>query len=151
MRVAGVDCSTKKIAIFYIEDDNSAQTSEVISKNTESSARIDEMFKLMIEEFKLKKPTIVYCENSPYLQNIKVTLAIHSVVDSVRFASVLNDIPFQTVEVTSWKKDQIGNGRADKAQIMSWAKAKYGDIITNQDLSDAAAIAGWGWKRMKDE
>jgi Holliday junction resolvasome RuvABC endonuclease subunit len=54
----------------------------------------------------------------------------------------------QTIEVPSWKKEVLGNGRADKSQIMTWAKAKYGDIITSQDLADAAGIANYGWRRM---
>jgi Holliday junction resolvasome RuvABC endonuclease subunit len=92
---------------------------------------------------------MVYIENSPYLQNIKVTLQIHSVVDAVRFACVINDIPVQTVEVTSWKKDVLGNGKADKQTIMQFAKTKWGDeLITNQDIADASAICQYGLIRM---
>lgn len=149
MRVVGCDCSTKKVALFYIYDNNEVQGFELESKNTETSARIDELFWFVKDQFGLLTPDIVYIENSPYLQNIKVTLAIHSVVDAVRFAAVLNKVPYQTVEVTSWKKDVLGNGRADKAQIMSWAKAKYGDLIVSQDIADAAGIANYGYRRMK--
>jgi len=150
MLVAGVDCSTKKIAIFF-EGENTVipLPIEITSDLQESSSRIDLMFQEVISILKQEKPNIVYIENSPYLQNIKVTLAIHSAVDAVRFACVLNKIPYQTVEVTSWKKDVLGNGKADKAQIMSWAKAKYEDMITSQDLADAAGICEYGWRRMK--
>jgi Holliday junction resolvasome RuvABC endonuclease subunit len=147
MIVYGIDCSTKKIAIFKISD-GEVKCAELVADNVESSVRIDSMFKDLIPLFDELKPNMVYIENSPYLQNIKVTLAIHSAVDAVRFACVLNNIPYQTVEVTSWKKDVLGNGKADKAQIMSWAKAKYGDLITSQDLADAAGIANYGYRRM---
>ena len=148
MQIAGVDCSTKKIAIFYINSDGTCETTEIVSTKEDTSARIEEMFKVVSEEMKRRKPNMVYVENSPYLQNIKVTLAIHSVVDSVRFACVLAKVPMQTIEVTSWKKDVLGNGRADKTQIMTWAKAKYGQAITSQDLADASAIAEYGARRM---
>lgn len=147
MKVAGVDCNTKKIAIFRIEDGKGV-SGEITCEDKETSVRIDTMFLACIEIMKSIKPDIVYIENSPYLQNIKVTLAIHSVVDAVRYSCVLNKIPYQTIEVPSWKKDVLGNGRADKAQIMSWAKAKYGDLIVSQDIADAAGIANYGWKRM---
>lgn len=148
MLIAGVDCSTKKIAIFYIHDDGSYETTEIIGKSEDTSARINEMFEVVCEEIKHRKPDMVYVENSPYLQNIKVTLAIHSVVDSVRFACVLSKISMQTIEVTSWKKDVLGNGRAEKSQIMIWAKAKYGDAIISQDIADASCIAEYGARRM---
>jgi crossover junction endodeoxyribonuclease RuvC len=147
MKVLGVDCSTKKIAIFEITDGESA-VSELISDDLDTKVRIDTMFLGLIDIIKQKSPDMVYVENSPYLQNIKVTLAIHSAVDAVRFACVLNNTPMQTIEVPSWKKEVLGNGRADKSQIMTWAKAKYGDIITSQDLADAAGIANYGWRRM---
>lgn len=148
MLVVGVDCSTKKIAIFRINDGEGI-ASEITCEEHDTSVRIDVMFQACIDIMQKIKPDIVYIENSPYLQNIKVTLAIHSVVDAVRFACVLNKIPYQTIEVPSWKKDVLGNGKADKAQIMAWAKAKYIDIISNQDVADAAAIAEYGWRRMK--
>jgi crossover junction endodeoxyribonuclease RuvC len=149
MQIAGVDCSTKKIAIFYINSDGSCETTEITSKKEDTSVRINDMFEAVCAEMKRRKPDMVYVENSPYLQNIKVTLAIHSVVDSVRFACVLAKVAMQTIEVTSWKKDVLGNGRAEKSQIMAWAKAKYGEkVITSQDLADASAIAEYGARRM---
>ena len=150
MLVAGVDCSTKKISIFFIGD-TEIPPLEIISTLDDAPSRIDEMYckvTSILSSYISDGLKMVYIENSPYLQNIKVTLAIHSAVDAVRFSCVRSRIPYQTVEVTSWKKDVLGNGKADKSQIMSWAKAKYGDLITSQDLADAARIANYGYRRM---
>jgi Holliday junction resolvasome RuvABC endonuclease subunit len=150
MQIAGVDCSTKKIAIFYINSDGSCETTEITSKKEDTSVRINDMFEAVCAEMKRRKPDMVYVENSPYLQNIKVTLAIHSVVDSVRFACVLAKVAMQTIEVTSWKKACCGNGRAEKSDVMQWAKLKYGDkLITSQDIADAAGVASFGWNMVK--
>ena len=150
MKVVGVDCSTKKVSIFEIKN-GKGSVIEFKSSMEDATSRINDMFLQLVEFFKKDKPDMVYIENSPYLQNIKVTLQIHSVVDSVRFACVLNEVPFQTVEVTSWKKSVLGNGRADKSSIIQFAKAKWGDLITNQDVADSACICLYGWMRMSNE
>jgi len=151
MIIAGVDCSTRKIAIFRIEDGRGV-ASEITCNEHDTSTRINVMFQAVVDVIKKLKPDMVYIENSPYLQNIKVTLAIHSVVDAVRYACVLAKVPFQTVEVTSWKKDVLGNGRADKDEIFQFAKAKWGeDIIKNQDVADSACICLYGWRRMHND
>ena len=147
MIIAGVDCSTKKIAFFFIGD-GAPFTVEIVDNGTEMTARVDSLFKQAFDVIKQKSPNIIYIENAAYLQNIKTTLSIHSAIDAVRFAAVLNNIPYQIIEITSWKKDVLGNGKADKAQIMSWAKAKYEALITSQDLADAAGIANYGYRRM---
>ena len=150
MKILGVDCSTKLIAIFSIEDGTGSGTTFSASKDEiDSWFRAQDMFRKMVGYIMKEKPDMVYVENSPYLQNIKTTLQIYTVVDAVRFACSLNSVPVQTVEVTSWKKDILGNGKASKEAIMEFAKAKWGaKIIKNQDIADAACICLYGWKRM---
>ena len=151
IKIFGCDCSTKVIAIFGIQNKKGVGH-EFTSSKEDASSRINDMFIQLVKFFKDEEPDMVYIENSPYLQNIKVTLQIHSVVDSVRFACVFNGIPFQTVEVTSWKKHILGNGRADKSAIKQFAVAKWGEqLISSQDLADASAIAQYGWMRMTNE
>jgi len=148
MKIIGFDCSTRLIAGFVI-DNNKFKTVELAGEaGDETTVRIDTMFLLAVKYVKKENPDYVYIENAAYLQNVKTSFLIRSVVDAVRFACVLNNVSCQTVEITSWKKDVLGNGRAEKNDIMQFAKAKYGDIITNQDLADAAGVATYGWRRM---
>lgn len=149
MKIVGFDCSTKLIAGFII-DDPEYKTVEITGKESdEATDRINTMFLTIARCLKRIKPDYVYIENAAYLQNIKTSFLIRSVVDAVRFACVLNGIPCQTVEITSWKKDVLGNGRAEKSTIMQFAKAKYGEkLITSQDLADAACIATYGLRRI---
>jgi len=158
MKIIGFDCSTRLIAGFIISTDAFGlpeeghlkyKTVELAGKEAdETTIRIDTMFKLVVAYIKKEKPDYVYIENAAYLQNIKTSFLIRTVVDAVRFACVINNVPSQTVEITSWKKDVLGNGRAEKNDIMQFAKAKYGDIIKNQDLADAACIATYGQRRI---
>ena len=149
IKIFGCDCSTKVVAIFEIQNKKGVGH-EFTSSKEDAISRINDMFLQLVNFFKDEEPDMVYIENSPYLQNIKVTLQIHSVVDSVRFACVLNGIPFQTVEVTSWKKHVLGNGKADKATIKQFAVTKWGEkLITSQDLADASSIATYGMLRME--
>jgi Holliday junction resolvasome RuvABC endonuclease subunit len=149
MKIIGFDCSTRLIAGFVIDGDNYS-TIELAGKAAdEVTTRINTMFLLAVHYLKKSKPDFVYIENAAYLQNIKTSFLIRSVVDAVRFACVLNNIPCQTVEITSWKKDVIGNGRAEKSDIMQFAKTKYGEkLFTNQDLADAAGVATYGARRL---
>lgn len=147
--ILGVDCSTKAIAVFGIAE-HKGLTWMITSPAEDAFERTKEMFKQMVTLIECLDPEMVMVENSPYLQNIKVTLQIHAVVDAVRFACVLGDIPVQTIEVPSWKKDILGNGHADKPEIMQFAKAKWGEaLITNQDLADASCIAMYLQRRME--
>jgi Holliday junction resolvasome RuvABC endonuclease subunit len=149
MKVLGCDCSTRLVAIFAIQN-KEGSTYEFKSSKEDAVSRTNDIFFQLVKFFKSEKPDMVYVENSPYLQNIKVTLQIHSVVDAVRYACLINDIPMQTVEVTSWKKDVLGSGKADKPTIMQFAKAKWGSkLITNQDIADSSCIATYGNRRME--
>jgi crossover junction endodeoxyribonuclease RuvC len=149
MKIIGFDCSTRLIAGFVIDGENYSII-ELAGKPTDDTpTRIDSMFLLAVNFLKRSKPDYVYVENAAYLQNVKTSFLIRSVVDAVRFACVLNNIPCQTVEITSWKKDVLGNGRAEKSDIMKFAKAKYGEkLIVNQDVADASGVATYGQRRM---
>jgi Holliday junction resolvasome RuvABC endonuclease subunit len=150
MKIIGFDCSTRLIAGFIIDAEEYSTILLAGKASDDTPTRINAMFLLAVHFLKKSKPDYVYIENAAYLQNVKTSFLIHSVVDAVRFACVLNDIPCQTVEITSWKKDVLGNGRAEKSDIMQFAIVKYGDkLITNQDLADSAGVATYGYKRMK--
>jgi Holliday junction resolvasome RuvABC endonuclease subunit len=149
MKIIGFDCSTRLIAGFVINDKEYSTIELAGKESDDTTVRIDTMFLLAVNYLKRKKPDYVYIENAAYLQNVKTSFLIRSVVDAVRFACVLNQVPCQTVEITSWKKDVLGNGKAEKNTIMDFAIAKYGKkLITNQDLADASCIAAYGLRRI---
>jgi Holliday junction resolvasome RuvABC endonuclease subunit len=61
------------------------------------------------------------------------------------------DIDVFTVNVMTWKKDVVGNGKADKEKVMSMACKIYGEEVKkySQDAVDALMVAKWGELRLK--
>ena len=74
---------------------------------------------------------------------------IDSTINMVRAACILNKTPYQIVDNKSWKKDVVGNGNSSKEQILSFAKAKWGDIFKTQDEADASCLAFYGYRRLE--
>jgi len=149
MRVLGADCSSKLIACVLLGDNNFFKSYLMESKNSDWDIRSRELFDQFFDLTRRLKddkiePDIVYIEQAIFLQNIKATLIIDSVINAVKFISHMNNIPYIIVDNKSWKKSVIGNGKASKEQIMEWAKVGYGDKITTQDTADACAIATFG-------
>lgn len=152
MRVLGCDCSSKLIGCVQI---NSGKTQDVYvamlqSDDSSYEARYDCLYALIKDLLDTWKPDMVYIEQAVYLQNPKVSFMIDGVVNAVRCACIELKIARQIVDNKSWKKDILGNGKASKAQIMDFAKAKWGEIIKTQDEADAACLALYGWRRVAD-
>jgi Holliday junction resolvasome RuvABC endonuclease subunit len=60
------------------------------------------------------------------------------------------DIDVFTVNVMTWKKDVVGNGKADKDKVKVMAQKIYGESINqySQDAIDALMVAKWGELRV---
>jgi Holliday junction resolvasome RuvABC endonuclease subunit len=63
-------------------------------------------------------------------------------------------IPTQAVNVSSWKKQVVGYGRASKEDVAEHLRLRWNDIFTkaegDQDIYDAACIALFGCKQLND-
>ena len=154
MKVLGCDCSSKLIDCVLLGDDNLFKTYSFESKNKDWDIRSRELFSAfqnLIKDMKCDKivPDIVYIEQAVYLQNVKVTLAIDSVINAVKFISYMNKIPYIIIDNKSWKKQVLGNGKASKEQIMEFARLRWGDKLSTQDLCDAACISLAGYNMLR--
>lgn len=62
-------------------------------------------------------------------------------------------LPVELVNVSSWKKQVIGNGRAQKPDIQEWLRKNWPDAYNHaqgdQDLMDAAAINRYGYQHVR--
>ena len=68
-----------------------------------------------------------------------------------RTVFVHNNIDIFTVNVMTWKKDVVGNGKADKDKVTLMAKKIFGDkeiSKLSQDATDALMVAKWGEMRL---
>jgi Holliday junction resolvasome RuvABC endonuclease subunit len=87
-------------------------------------------------------------ENPIYVQNIKATVGIAQVIAAVKVALSRYHMVTFGIDNRTWKKSVVGDGRSDKAKIMKFAQAKWGDVFKEQDWADAACLAFWGAQRL---
>lgn len=152
MLVLGCDCSSKQIALVLLGNDY-FWCENLIAKESDSDVRSRTLFRefgVVLDdlEFNSLRPNMVYVEQAVYLQNIKTTLSIDSVINAVKFNCVLRSIPYTVIDNKLWKKDILGNGKATKENIFEFASVKWEGKIDNQDIADAACIALYGFKKL---
>lgn len=78
----------------------------------------------------------------------RVTIQQAYAMGAVRLTLEESDWSVSLVNVGTWKKQVVGNGRADKAAISGWLRANdgwlYERLAGDQDLIDAACIGRYG-------
>lgn len=99
-----------------------------------------EAFALLPEE------TLLVCEESLALQNGKTTRVLGNAVGAIWAAHVNYNIFWAWVNVSTWKKDVIGKGNADKDQVKAWVMENMGLEFpeSEPDFYDAACICRYG-------
>jgi Holliday junction resolvasome RuvABC endonuclease subunit len=138
-----------------MDEDNSIETFYLTSEHKDWDIRSRELFtkfhKLLIDLASEKKsPDAIYIEQAVYIQNIKATLAIDSVINAVKFLAFMNGVFYNIVDNKFWKKSVLGNGQSSKEQIMAFANLKWPNKINNnQDIADSACIALCGLNLLK--
>jgi len=101
-------------------------------------------------EFNINK---AYIEEVPFVNNHQTMRKLCEAVGVLKGFLLVNDIPFATIPVSSWKKLAIGSGGATKQEV-----EKLITLITimppdlEQDVYDAAgvALAGYATERLAD-
>jgi Holliday junction resolvasome RuvABC endonuclease subunit len=154
MRVMGCDCSSKLIAAVIVGDSDEFKTHFMSSNSPDWDVRSRDLFTGFSELMTTLKntkmmPDAIYIEQAVYVQNIKATLAIDSVINAVKFLAYMNGVYYNIVDNHSWKKAVLGNGKASKEQILEFSKVKWPNRISNQDIADASCIALCGYNILK--
>jgi Holliday junction resolvasome RuvABC endonuclease subunit len=149
MIIAGVDCSSKNIAITLMEDklilDNHYIESTLKDMDMRLGDLVAQFENLGIFEFGVRPIDLLIIENPVYLSNPKASSGIAQVIGYVKSVAARYNVRFMGVDNRSWKKSVLANGNADKELIMKFAASTWGQqLIKNQDLADSACIALWG-------
>lgn len=147
MKVLGFDCSSKRIDCVVLDEEGNFKTSlSLNSAIKDMDARALDLVRKLEKEIHrvLFIPCIAYIENAIYLNNVKATIGIASVIAMVKKVLHDNGVDFIGIDNRSWKKDVLGDGKAEKEKIMTFAKARWGDNIVSQDIADSAVIALYG-------
>lgn len=155
MKILGFDCSSKTIDCVILDGEGNWIRSFSVAAyldTTDMDARLMDVTEKMYNKLESMSidgsEYVAYIENAIYLQNVKVTIAIAQVIAVTKKILFDLEIKFFGIDNKSWKKDILGDGKANKEKIMAFAKIKWGDWITSQDIADAACIALYGVRRL---
>lgn len=154
----GVDCSSKRLAFVKLQGRDVWQC-VVNAKGswTERLAILADGARAEFEQLRNTEtqPCLVYIEEAPlgrsYRSSTEVSYVIGvTIVEAIRAGHVV--VP---VNVSTWKKQTIGAGNADKALIKEWATefifkpAGVDPLPAEQDLYDAACIAAFARQNLR--
>ena len=152
-RVYGIDVSTKKLAIATLVNAE-FDVVELQARSRSWEDRLAQLYKQFFEyvEKNISSDDFVCIEDIPLVQNRQAMLKLVHVLAMCRVVFIHHDIDCFTVNVSSWKKSVIGDGRADKDKIKAMARQIFGKRIgrLSQDSIDALMIAKWGQLRMSE-
>ena len=154
MNVFGIDVSTSKIAVAKIGQDNYSVI-EFISKSRSWEARLKNLYPQFFEYVadNITSDDLVVIEDVPMVQNRAAVIRLTHSVAMCRIVCIHHNIDCFGVNVSTWKKDVIGDGHADKDKIKSMATKIFDKSVSklNQDLVDALCIAKWGDLRIRKD
>ena len=149
----GVDCSSRAVHVVLVNDDE-----EVVGQGKwrSSDDEFNVSFLEIMQKFNedLSKIDVIReaaVESAIFIQNPKSTMEIATVVGGVRLICFQNGLDCTPVDNRHWKKIVLGKGNLNKKAIKAFTIDKWGDIFKEQDWSDAACIALWMKRRVKDE
>ena len=106
-----------------------------------------ERFDLVSDLVRNLSPDVVYYELTPGLRGM-ASVWFNGYLATVSATAFRSKAQFVGVNVSTWKKDMIGHGRANKLEIRSRAIKDY-DVPPDlsQDAIDALWVLAWGLKQ----
>lgn len=151
----GIDVSTKSLACVLVTTVGS--TPKFIPYELEAEGAFEERFRrlsLLFDHFMQHNNGAYYddeaveqviIEDVPFVQG-QNGLRIAQILGMVKSTLVRFGIPVRMVNVSTWKKQVVGSGRASKEEIRAWAEGAWGIIrpLGSQNQYDALAIASYG-------
>ena len=154
MSVYGIDISTTKIAVAKLSMGDYSVV-EFRSKSRSWETRLEQLYKEFFEYVaeNITSDDTVFIEDIPYVQNRAAVIRLVHVQAMCRVVCIHHSVDCFGVNVSTWKKDVIGDGRADKDKIKLMASKIFDKKVLklSQDSIDALCIAKWGDLRIRKE
>ena len=149
-RVYGIDVSTTKLAVARLVG-NEFDVVEFRSRSRSWETRLAQLYKEFFSYVKEEMPSedFVCIEDIPMVQNRQGLIKLVHALALCRMVFFHHDIDCFPVNVSTWKKDVVGDGRADNDKIKMMALQIFGKGVgrLSQDSIDALCIAKWGQLR----
>ena len=149
-RVYGIDVSTTKLAVARLVG-NEFDVVEFRSRSRSWETRLAQLYKEFFSYVKeeMTSEDFVCIEDIPMVQNRQGLIKLVHALALCRMVFFHHDIDCFPVNVSTWKKDVVGDGRADKDKKKMMALQIFGKGVgrLSQDSIDALCIAKWGQLR----
>lgn len=148
----GVDLGIKKIAVAVWEDGVLIGTDAFESHESLRHIQLLDIYDFIYETVKTAEVDHVFIEDTLVGNNVKYSLGLTetkgAVLASLGMYAVEHFLGVYMVNVSRWKADVIGSGRADKDKVRFWLdglSSEYSLLCgDDQDRYDAAAIGYYG-------
>lgn len=146
MRIAGVDCGTKKVAIAILEDGQ--LTPHVLHAAGDQAGALRDIGQFAAAY--LNDCDLVYVEAPLVGRSVKYSLQVAQATGAV--TSHLS-VPSYFVNVSTWKKAVTGNGNSPKGLVrdsLMELQPGYSTVCGgDQDLIDATCVALYGEQQQR--
>ena len=121
-RVYGIDVSTTKLAVARLVG-NEFDVVEFRSRSRSWETRLAQLYKEFFSYVKeeMTSEDFVCIEDIPMVQNRQGLIKLVHALALCRMVFFHHDIDCFPVNVSTWKKDVVGDGRADKDKIKMMA------------------------------
>lgn len=158
MRVMGVDLSSRSLACYWFGNDqgpDGAVKLKIPDKVKDRQQIASGLFHEAWDRFHMGPATVVYIEEPVVAgaRNIRSSLLIAQICGVMMGVCASVGIKeVYLVPVSSWKKEVVGNGAADKQRVHAWIDQNHPEIAAlcggDQDLYDAACVAIYGQRSL---
>lgn len=139
MLYAGIDASPRRVAVFIVGPRGGYVYHDYAEFEPEDDLdRIE--FVVYALDKNNKKGLRVTIEGAYLGPNKRGSLNQAELIGTIKGALLVDVYTVNTMLPAAWRSACGITGRG-KQPVMDWAIGKYGDVITNQDIADAAAIA----------
>ncbi|MAH47479.1 hypothetical protein CMI37_16765 [Candidatus Pacearchaeota archaeon] len=154
MNIFGIDISTTKIAIAKLSSEDFSVV-ELRTKSRSWEKRLEQLYRPFFDYVSenVSKEDTVFIEDVPYVQNRAAVIRLVHVQALCRVVCIHHGVDIFGVNVSTWKKDVIGDGRADKEKIKKMALKIFDNKVSrlSQDAIDALCVAKWGELRIRKQ
>ena len=154
MRVMGIDLGTRKVAYSLWEDDVLLCTEAYESQAGDRPTQLMDCADFIYEAASNLGPDLVLIEDTLIGNNRKYSIKLSQMMGAVMYTLELarrsgdGYYDILTVNVSTWKKDVVGSGKADKEAVRNylWSyDSAYSALCGHdQDRFDAACIGYYG-------
>jgi Holliday junction resolvasome RuvABC endonuclease subunit len=159
-RIFGIDYDTYQITVFELDLDDPNHVEHFVvgdpKKRAKTGKQADARLVDLRDGFRrlvLSRTPVAFAyveEPVAVPRGVNTTIRQSAVWAAIRLVMNDEDVRCVSVNVSTWKKEALLNGRATKDEIKDWAVAVF-DLSTDlpQDVYDAAGIAAAARKSMR--